>query len=210
MAIKEATPERVGAFSDGVFAIVITNLVLDLHPPRSADASELIELWPRGLSYLFLAIVWVTHHYLLRHADLVTPRLQWRNFAHLFTVSLVPFSTAWIAATHLGAEPVGFYAGIFVLVNATYLMLLWDALDKPKTEISPRMRKVLQMRSFSTLAVFALSAIIALKYSVVGKALICACLLLYLRPQKVGIRTGVRKGPSSSCSRFELWRHALS
>ena len=128
---RAATPARTLAFSDGVFTAIITILVLDLHPPDTPTVDALLSLWPGGLSYgasyLFLAIVWLNHHYLMRYADLVTPQLLWANFAHLFPVSLVPFATAWSASTHLAAVPVAAYAGIFVLVNATYLMLCWGS-----------------------------------------------------------------------------------
>ena len=102
--VKEA-PEagRVIAFSDGVFAVIITVLVLELRPPEQANLAALHDLWPTAISYavsyLFIAIVWMNHHHLLRYADVATPKLVWGNFAHLFTVSLLPFSTAWIADT---------------------------------------------------------------------------------------------------------------
>jgi hypothetical protein len=92
-------------FSDGVFAIVITILVLELRPPESPTFSDLLSLWPTGLSYavsyMFLAIVWVNHHHVLRYAEAATPRLIWANFAHLFAISLIPFSMAWIANSRL-------------------------------------------------------------------------------------------------------------
>ena len=109
--VKEA-PEagRVIAFSDGVFAVIITVLVLELRPPEQANLAALHDLWPTAISYavsyLFIAIVWMNHHHLLRYADVATPKLVWGNFAHLFTVSLLPFSTAWIADTRLSAVPV--------------------------------------------------------------------------------------------------------
>jgi uncharacterized membrane protein len=186
-----ATPERTLLFSDAVFAIVITILVLDLRPPESASVTALLSLWPRALSYavsyLFLAIVWMNHHYLLRHARLASPRLLWSNFAHLFAVSLVPFATAWIAGTSLAGTPVALYAMIFVLVNATYLMLCWEVIDRPSGEqLSPRVRRMLHMRSVGTLAVFIAAAIIALAFPLAGMFLICACLVLYLRPEAPG------------------------
>jgi uncharacterized membrane protein len=108
MAEQRATPERLGAFSDGVFAVIITIMVLDLRPPSGATLAALLPLWPAALSYavsyLFIAIVWVNHHHLLRFAEHATPRLIWVNFAHLFMVSLVPFSTAWVGA---GCSPTG-------------------------------------------------------------------------------------------------------
>ena len=186
-----ATPERTLLFSDAVFAIVITILVLDLRPPESASATALLSLWPRALSYavsyFFLAIVWMNHHYLLRYARLASSRLLWSNFAHLFAVSLVPFATAWIAGTSLAGTPVALYALIFVLVNVTYLMLCWEVVDRPSGEqLSPRVRRMLRMRSFGTLAVFIVAAITALAFPLAGMLLICACLILYLRPEAPG------------------------
>jgi uncharacterized membrane protein len=94
-----------------VFAIIMTILVLELRPPESPTFAAFLSLWPTALSYavsyLFLAIVWVNHHHVARYAEAATPRLIWGNFAHLFTVSLIPFSIAWIATSHLAAVPVG-------------------------------------------------------------------------------------------------------
>jgi hypothetical protein len=79
-------------FSDGVFAVLITVLVLELRPPELPTFKALLLLWPTWLSYavsyLFIAIVWINHHHLLRYATEATPRLMWFNFAHLFSVSL--------------------------------------------------------------------------------------------------------------------------
>ncbi len=84
----KATPERVSAFSDGVFAILITVLVLELRPPEQPTFKALVQLWPTwisyAVSYLFIATVWANHHYLLRYASEATPRLLWFNFGHLF------------------------------------------------------------------------------------------------------------------------------
>lgn len=191
---RNATPHRTLAFSDGVFAIIITILVLDLHAPAAATLNALLSLWPRGVSYgasyLFLTIVWLNHHYLLRHADQVTSRLLWANAAHLFTVSLVPFATSWIAGTHLAAIPVALYAGIFVLVNATYLMLCWEVVDRSEVEKLPlRARRMMRMRSVGTLGVFAFASAISLKFPTLGMVLICVCLLLYVRPEAPGKAT---------------------
>ena len=99
--LRRARPERLSTFSDGVFAVLITILVLELKPPHEHTFKALLPLWPIGLSYaisyLFIAIVWVNHHHLLSYAEMATPRLMWSNFAHLFSVSLIPFTTEWIA-----------------------------------------------------------------------------------------------------------------
>ena len=187
MAVRQITPDRVRAFSDGVFAVLITVLVLELKPPAAHGFSALLPLWPTGLSYvvsyLFIAIVWVNHHHMFNYAETATPRLVWSNFAHLFSVSLIPFTTEWIADSRLAAAPVSLYAAVFILVNITYLALCWEAVDRPSHEdVSVRMRRLMQMRSFITIAVFVTAALLALRWPVVAMALICLCLIGYLRP----------------------------
>jgi uncharacterized membrane protein len=85
---RQTSPDRVRLFSDAVFAVIITILVLKLKPPSADSFSALLPLWPTGLSYvvryLFIAIVWVNHHHLFGYAEAATPRLVWSNFAHLF------------------------------------------------------------------------------------------------------------------------------
>ena len=123
-----STPERLSMFSGGVFAVLITVLVLELRPPGTPTFEALLLLWPTWLSYavsyVFIAIVWANHHHLLRYATEATPRLMWFNFAHLFSVSLLPLSTAWMAVSELAPQPVAFCAAVFFLVNATYILLM--------------------------------------------------------------------------------------
>jgi uncharacterized membrane protein len=183
-----ASPDRLRTFSDGVFAIIVTILVLELRPPESPTFSAFLSLWPTGLSYavsyLFLAIVLINHHHVMRYAAVATPRLIWGNFAHLFTVSLMPFSMAWIASSHLAAVPVSLYAAVFVLVNASYIALFWEVVDRRNiADVSPRARRMMRIRSFVTLALFAAAAVVALRFPIGGLGLICCCLILYLRPE---------------------------
>jgi uncharacterized membrane protein len=102
MPNETATPERLVAFSDAVFAVVITIMVLDLKPPVEPTQKAIPPLWPAALSYpvsyifLFVAIIWVNHHHLLRFTHEATAQLIWWNFAHLFMVSLVPATTVWM------------------------------------------------------------------------------------------------------------------
>src|ERR1700727_3660813 len=135
--LRRATPERLSTFSDGVFAVLITVLVLELRPPEQPTFDALLALWPTGLSYavsyLFIAIVWANHHYLLRYATEATSKLLWFNFAHLFSISLLPLSTAWMAVSRLAPEPVSFYAAVFFLVNATYIALIGELIDPAST-----------------------------------------------------------------------------
>jgi len=178
-------------FSDGVFAVLITVLVLDLRPPELPTFKALLLLWPTWLSYavsyLFIAIVWTNHHHLLRYATEATPRLMWFNFAHLFSVSLLPLSTAWMAVSELAPQPVAFYAAVFFLVNATYIFLILELIERvPVDAVSRRVNRIMRIRSIVTLCVFGVAAYIALKYPFVGLGMCCCCLIVYLKPDAPG------------------------
>src|SRR3954453_21696307 len=167
--LRRATPERLSAFSDAVFAVLITVLVLELRPPELPTFTALLSLWPTWLSYAvsyaFIAIVWVNHHHLLRYATEVTPRLIWLNFAHLFSVSLLPLSTAWMAVSELAPQPVAFYSAVFFLVNVTYLSLIWELVYRtPADDVSRRVRRIMFVRSIATLCLFGMAAVVALKF----------------------------------------------
>src|SRR5438477_9500974 len=147
--LRRVTPERLSAFSDAVFAVLITVLVLDLRPPELPTFKALLLLWPTWLSYavsyLFIAIVWANHHHLMRYATRATPRLMWFNFGHLFSVSLLPLSTAWMAVSELAPQPVAFYALVFFLINATYISLIWELIERtPVKEVSLKERRIMR------------------------------------------------------------------
>jgi TMEM175 potassium channel family protein len=191
--LRRATPERLSAFSDAVFAVLITVLVLELRPPEQPTFDALLALWPTGLSYavsyLFIAIVWANHHYLLRYATEATPKLLWFNFAHLFSISLLPLSTAWMAVSRLSPQPVAFYAVTFFLVNATYIALIWELID-PASTSAVKVRAIMHARSLITLCVFAAAALVALKYPVAGLVMCIFCLVFYLRPEPPWAQAG--------------------
>jgi uncharacterized membrane protein len=185
------TPERLSAFSDGVFAVLITVLVLELRPPDFPTFKALLSLWPTWLSYavsyLFIAIVWTNHHHLMHYATEATPRLMWFNFAHLFSVSLLPLSTAWMAVSDLAPQPVAFYAAVFFLVNATYVSLIWELIERASPKgASPNERRIMRFRSLATLGVFGVAAVVALKFPLIGLGMCCCCLIVYLKPEAPG------------------------
>jgi TMEM175 potassium channel family protein len=139
------------------------------------------------VSYLFIAIVWTNHHYLMRYATEATSRLLWFNFAHLFSMSLLPFSTAWMAVSELAPQPVAFYAAVFFLVNATYVLLIWELIERtPSVKVPPRVRRIMRLRSIATLCLFGVAAVVALKYPLVGLGICISCLIVYLKPHPPG------------------------
>ena len=193
MLRTRAAPERLSMFSDGVFAVLITVLVLELRPPGIPTYSALLSLWPTWLSYavsyVFIAIVWANHHHLLRYATETTPRLMWFNFAHLFSVSLLPLSTAWMAVSELAPQPVSFYAAVFFLVNVTYMFLIGELIHRTGgDDLSRRVRRIMRARSIVTLCIFGSASIVALKYPLVGLVMCCCCLVVYLKPEAPGVK----------------------
>jgi uncharacterized membrane protein len=122
---------RLEAFSDGVIAILITIMVLGLNPPQGADPAALQPLIPTFLSYLlsfvFLGIYWNNHHHLFQVIKQVDGRVLWANLHLLFWLSLVPFATNWMGATHFATWPVALY-GVDLLLSAVAFTLLVRAL----------------------------------------------------------------------------------
>jgi len=193
MRKENMTPDRVGGFSDGVIAVIITIMVLELHPPEEASFTALLPLWPTGISYavsyLFIAIIWLNHHHLLRFVRHTTSSLIWVNFTHLFGISLVPFATAWIARTRLGSAPVAFYAGLFVYINVAYLVFERQVFGQAdKAAIPEHDRRMARHRSIATLTIFVSATVLAIFSPRFGFALICCALLPYLTPEAPRVR----------------------
>jgi len=135
------------------------------------------------VSYLFIAIIWINHHYLMRLVAAPTLRLIWINFAHLFMVSFLPFATAWVARTQLGSSPVALYAALFVCIDIAYNIFEREVLARTETaHVSARVRRVARRRSLVVLAIFTTATLVAFVAPRVGFALICSALILHVRP----------------------------
>jgi TMEM175 potassium channel family protein len=188
MREAKETAHRLAAYSDAVFAVIVTVMVLELKAPEQATFSALWPLWPTAISYavsyLFIAIIWINHHYLMRFVGTPTLGLIWINFVHLFMVSLLPFATAWIARTRLASSPVAFYAGLFVCIDIAYNVFERDVLaHADATQASERTRHMARRRSIVVLAIFTTAMLIAFVAPRVGFGLICGGLILHLRPE---------------------------
>lgn len=122
------TTSRLEAFSDGVVAILITIMVLELRPPHEASVVSLRPLLPVFLSYVmsfvFLGIYWTNHHHLLHAAQHVNGRVLWANLHLLFWLSLVPFVTAWMGENHFAQWPVACYGVVLLLAAIAYTILV--------------------------------------------------------------------------------------
>jgi uncharacterized membrane protein len=121
------SPGRLEAFSDGVIAILITIMVLELRPPEGDSITGLIQLTPIFLSYIlsfvFLGIYWNNHHHLLHAAKRVDGKVLWANLHLLFWLSLIPFVTAWMGENAFTAWPVALYGLVMLFSGIAYYIL---------------------------------------------------------------------------------------
>src|SRR5262245_50492784 len=118
---------RVEAFSDGVLAILITIMVLDMKVPQGADVRALRPLIPVVLSYVlsfvYLGIYWNNHHHMLHATQTVTGPMLWANLHLLFWLSLIPFATGWMGENHFAAAPSALYGVVLLMAAVAYLIL---------------------------------------------------------------------------------------
>ena len=118
---------RLEAFSDGVIAIIITIMVLELKVPHGADFAALQELLPVFLSYVlsfvYVGIFWNNHHHMLHASSLVDGRVLWANLHLLFWLSLVPFATGWMGENDFAPLPVALYGGVLFMSAVAYTLL---------------------------------------------------------------------------------------
>jgi uncharacterized membrane protein len=119
--------ERLAAFSDGVIAIIITIMVLELKVPHGADWTALAKLAPVFLSYalsfLYIAIYWHNHHHLIHATKAVNGRILWSNTHLLFWLSLIPFTTGWMGENHFAPKPVALYGASLLMPAIAYYIL---------------------------------------------------------------------------------------
>lgn len=118
---------RLEAFSDGVLAVIITIMVLEMKVPHGAEAETLVPLIPVFLSYVlsfvFIAIYWNNHHHMFHAVHHVNGATLWANLHLLFWLSLVPFVTGWMEENHFAALPVAAYGGVLLAAGCAYFIL---------------------------------------------------------------------------------------
>ena len=119
--------DRLAAFSDGVIAIIITIMVLELHVPHGEEWSDLAPLYPVFLSYvlsfIYLGIYWNNHHHLMHAVQRVNGSILWANLHLLFWLSLVPFVTGWMSENHFGSLPVAAYGVVLLMSGFSFVLL---------------------------------------------------------------------------------------
>lgn len=130
--------DRLSAYSDGVIAIIVTIMVLDLHAPSSGDVRLLVALWPTfiayALSFLLVSIYWVNHHHLLHSNRRIGRDVLWFNLLWLFCLSLFPFATAFMSRTKGDAVAIAVYA-LLATVTALSFLFLGNSLSRHNLDV---------------------------------------------------------------------------
>ena len=181
---------RLEAFSDGVIAIIITIMVLELHVPHDASPAALAALLPTFLSYVLsfvtVAIYWVNHHHLIHLVRRVTSRLLWANIHFLFWLSLLPFATGYLGAHAAQSMAVALYAAVavgcalsyFVMQHGVAVHLARDGHVTPAVAPSSRWRD----RNLLSLGLLMVSIPLAFAWPWGATALFCVPPFLYFMP----------------------------
>jgi uncharacterized membrane protein len=165
---RDVSSARLDFFSDGVMAIALTVMLVELKAPESASPAALLALWPDFLSYFisfgFIAIFWVNHHYVTHRIGRLTEPVVWTNTALLFEITLIPFCTAYLARSHLAPFATGLYAAVLGASSFTFgalRSLVAKGIDDPAEREVFFGRKVLLVGGGATVVVLASVAVAA-------------------------------------------------
>ncbi len=177
---------RLEAFSDGVIAVIITIMVLEMKPPHGSELSELLSVLPTFLTYvlsfIFVGIYWVNHHHFFHIIKKVSGGLLWANNHLLFWLSLIPFTTAWMGENHFSTWPVFTYAVNLVGCAVAYTILSMVALrvEGPDSLVAKAIGN--DRKGKISLAIYVASVPVALVSPMVSCALFLIVSLIWLVP----------------------------
>ena len=179
---------RLEAFSDGVIAIIITIMVLELRAPHGEELSALQPLWPTFLSYIlsfiYVAIYWNNHHHLMHAVKHVNGAILWSNIHLLFWLSLTPFATAWVGENHFAPVPVALYGGVMCMAGVAYFILVrvLIAHHGPESELAVRVGSDFKGKISVVIYIFAIG--LAFVNQWLGMALIAGVAAIWLIPDR--------------------------
>jgi uncharacterized membrane protein len=179
---------RVEAFSDGVFAVIITIMVLQLQPPQGTNLHSLVAVLPSlatyAVSFVFVAIYWNNHHHMLRASRGIDGRAMWANLNLLFWLSLVPFSTAWLGRNPAAVGPTVFYSVIFLLDGFAYALLQQAlvAVNGPGTPFAKAV--AVDVKGKVSLALYVIAIGAAFYSTIVSDAFIITVAIIWLVPDR--------------------------
>lgn len=118
---------RMEAFTDGVMAVALTVMVLELSPPQTPEWHALLAQWPVALSYIlsfiYVGLYWNNHHHLMLTTERINGRILWANLHWLFWMTLVPFTTAWMSESRFASVPVALYGVVLLMAAVAFLLM---------------------------------------------------------------------------------------
>jgi uncharacterized membrane protein len=177
---------RLEAFSDGVFAVIITIMVLELKAPHAADWSAFRPLLPEFLtyvlSYVFLGIYWNNHHHLLHAVDRINGASLWANLHLLFWLSLVPFVTSWMGANHFAAVPTAAYGVVLLMSGIAFLILEGRLLRAHNPRLAEALGKDIKGKISAVLYLVAIP--LAFVHQAIADAIYVCVALIWLVPDR--------------------------
>jgi uncharacterized membrane protein len=178
---------RLEAFSDGVIAIIITIMVLELRPPHGADWAALSPLIPSFLSYVlsfvYLGIYWSNHHHMLQATRRINGATLWANLHLLFWLSLVPFVTSWMGENHYEAVPTAAYGAVLFCCAIAYTILLRTILSAQRGVSSQLATAIGDDRKGKiSLLVYAMAIPLAFVHQSIAHVLYAVVALIWLVP----------------------------
>jgi uncharacterized membrane protein len=182
------TKSRLETFSDGVIAIIITIMVLELRPPHGAALEDLGPLWPTFFSYLLsfalLGTYWANHHHLLHTATKVNGLVLWANMHLLFWLSLFPFGTAWVGESRFGPIPVAAYGLLLLLAALAYYGVVRALIRVPGQ--TPTLAEAVgrDVKGKISPVLFAAAIPIALGAPVIALAIYVVVVILWIVPDR--------------------------
>jgi uncharacterized membrane protein len=180
--------QRLEAFSDGVIAIIITVMVLELRPPRGAEPRDLAPLAPVFLSYVmsfaYLGIYWNNHHHLIGAATRLDGRLMWSNLHLLFWLSLIPFATAWMGHQHAASWPTALYGAILLMSALAYTLLQSVVLSGHDKESSVQREVGRDWKGKASLSLYMIGTLAAFQASWFSHVLFAAVALMWIVPDR--------------------------
>ncbi len=179
---------RLEAFSDGVIAILITIMVLELKVPHEAGLAALRPLIPVFLSYvlsfIYLGIYWNNHHHLLQAVRHVNGGVLWANLHLLFWLSLVPFVTGWMGENNFGALPVAFYGVVLLLAGAAYFILTRVLIAQHGEDSTLAMAVGRDFKGMVSLGIYAVAILLSFVNSWVACLLYALVAVMWLIPDR--------------------------
>jgi TMEM175 potassium channel family protein len=182
------TKGRLEAFSDGVIAVIITIMVLELKAPEGPEWHALRPLLPTFLTYVlsfvFVGIYWNNHHHLLHATERIGGSVLWANLHMLFWLSLVPFVTAWVGENHREAVPSAAYGAVLLMCGVAYTILLRSLLATPGG--NPRLAAAVgsDMKGRLSLLLYATAIGLAFVNQWISDAIYVAVALIWLVPDR--------------------------